>query len=255
GVSVPVRIVGFAPDLTGFDRPRPVESGPHQPFTFLHVSSCFPRKGVDLLLTAFAKAFRCSDPVRLVIKGFPNIHNNVPEQIARLKAADPDLAEITMINEDIDDEAMRRLLAGADAMVLPTRGEGFNIPAAEAMAAGVPLIVTGFGGHLDFCTEAEARLIDFSFAPSVTHLQSPGSLWAEPDIDDLTSALRELYDDLTGNGSGRTRARSERAKTVVRERLDDRRWVERIRSTAIDLMLDRPRAMRLSWISTWDVEC
>ncbi len=255
GVSVPVRIVGFAPDLAGFDQLRSVESRPHRPFTFLHVSSCFPRKGVDLLLAAFAKAFRSTDAVRLVIKGFPNIHNDVPEQLARLKAADPGIAEITMINEDIDDHAMRKLLAEADAMVLPTRGEGFNIPAAEAMAAGLPLIVTGFGGHLDFCTADEARLVDFKFAPSATHLQSPGSLWVEPELDDLTSALREVFDDLTGKGAGRTRARCERAKAVVHQRLDDHQWVDRVRRAAIDLMLDRPHALRLSWISTWDVEC
>ena len=255
GVAVPVRIVGFSPDLSGFDQDRPIATGLNRPFTFLHVSSCFPRKGVDLLLAAFARAFRKGDPVRLVIKGFPNIHNDVPEQIARRKATDPGLAEITMINEDIDDDAMRRLLAGADAMVLPTRGEGFNIPAAEAMAAGLPLVVTGFGGHRDFCTADEARLVDFNFAPSATHLQSPGSLWVEPDLDDLTSALREVFDDLTGKAMGRTCTRSERAKVMVHERLDGRQWVDRVRAAAIDLMLDRPRALRLSWISTWDVEC
>jgi glycosyltransferase involved in cell wall biosynthesis len=255
GVSIPVRTVGFAPDLSGFEQLRPASATPQHPLTFLHTSSCFPRKGVDVLLAAFAKAFRNTDPVRLVIKGFPNIHNDATDQIARLKASDPGVAEITMINEDIDDDAMRQLFAGADVMVLPTRGEGFNIPAAEAMAAGLPLIVTGYGGHVDFCTADEARLIDFSFAPSVTHLQSTGSSWVEPDLDDLTSALREAFDDLTGKGTGQTRVRSERAKTAVCQRLDDRLWVERVRSAAIDIMLDRPRALRISWISTWDVEC
>ena len=48
------------------------------PFVFLHVSSCFPRKGVDELSAAYTKVFRRSDPVRLVIKGFPNPHNDVP---------------------------------------------------------------------------------------------------------------------------------------------------------------------------------
>ncbi len=255
GVSIPVRTVGFAPDLRGFAQLRSADAMPQRPHTFLHVSSCFPRKGVDVLLTAFARAFRNTDPVRLVIKGFPNIHNDVPDQIARLKASDPGVAEITMINEDIDDDAMQQLFARADAMVLPTRGEGFNIPAAEAMAAGLPLVVTGFGGHVDFCTADEARLIDFSFASSTTHLQSPGSLWVEPDLDDLTAALREVFDDLNGKGSGGTRIRSERAKTIVCQRLDPRQWVDRVRSAAIDMMLDRPRALRISWVSTWDVEC
>src|SRR5262249_32982896 len=133
--------------------------------------------------------------------------------------------------------------------------EGFNIPAAEAMVAGLPLIVTGFGGHVDFCSADEVRLIDFSFAPSTTHLQSPGSLWVEPDLDDLTSAMREVFDDLTGKRPDRTRVRSGRAAKVVRERLDTERWVDRVRNAAVDMMLDRQRPLRVSWISTWDVEC
>jgi glycosyltransferase involved in cell wall biosynthesis len=41
----------------------------------------------------------------------------------------------------------------------------------------------------------------------------------------------------------------------VRQRLDSRKWVERVRSAVLDTMLDRPRTLRISWVSTWDVEC
>jgi hypothetical protein len=75
GLSIPVRNVGLAPDLARFRQlsaeRKSFNSGVGRPFTFLHVSSCFPRKGVDVLLAAYAQSFRNTDPVRLVIKGFP----------------------------------------------------------------------------------------------------------------------------------------------------------------------------------------
>ena len=192
GLTRPVHVIGQAPDLTAFEavaRHRVPDAG--RPFTFLHVSSCFPRKGVDVLLQAYAAAFRRTDPVRLVIKGFPNPHNTVPEQVAALQARDPDAPGIEVINQDLDLEAMLDLYRDADAMVLPTRGEGLNLPAAEAMAAGLPLIVTGYGGHLDFCDARTARLLRYRLQPSGSHLATPGSLWAEPDPDDLAAALRD----------------------------------------------------------------
>ena len=178
GLSIPVAVVGFAPALGPF-RTLPPRTGGDGTFTFLHVSSCFPRKGVDVLLSAYAAAFRADHPVRLVIKGFPNPHNDVADQVARLRAADPDAPDVTVIDADVPDADLLMLFRDADAMVLPTRGEGFNIPAAEAMAAGVPLVVTGYGGHMDFCTPDTARLLAFSFAPSGSHIASPGSVWAD----------------------------------------------------------------------------
>jgi hypothetical protein len=39
------------------------------------------------------------------------------------------------------------------------RGEGFGLPIAEAMACGLPVIVTGYGAALDFYNEDNAYLI------------------------------------------------------------------------------------------------
>ena len=212
GVHIPVRCVGQAPELAEFH-----ELGALRPvrpqgavFSFLHVSSCLQRKGVDVLLSGFVRAFRRDDPVRLVIKGYPNPHNDVAEQIAAIQAADPDAPEIVLINRDLDRDTFLDLYRDADAMVLPTRGEGFNLPAAEAMAARLPLIVTELGGQADFCTPETARLLAGRFAPAATHLAAPGSLWVEPSVDDLAAALREIH-----AGGPIVAARVERAALVA----------------------------------------
>ncbi len=166
GVSIPVKAVGFTPDLDAFRAlAGSTRSRGAGPFTFLHLSSCFPRKGVDILLRAYARAFRRGDPVRLVIKGFANPHNDVASQLVRLRGDDPDVAEIELIETETDEAGVLALYRDADAVVLPTRGEGFNLPAAEAMAAGLPVIVTGHGGHMDFCDDGRARLLKYLVRP------------------------------------------------------------------------------------------
>ena len=249
GVSLPVHVVGFAPDLADFQN-LPSAARPAVATRFLHVSSAFPRKGVDVLLAAYARAFRAGDAVHLVIKTFPNPHNDVQKQIDDLRRSDPGLASIDLIDADIDRPAMLRLYTDADAVVLPTRGEGFNIPAAEAMAAGIPLIVTGHGGHMDFCTGA-ARLLKFKLAPSRSHLATPMSLWAEPDVQDLTAALRDIHADRPA-----ALARAEDARLRTRDLFSGGRFAHLVQQASLDVLLrDRTARSRLCIVSSWNVRC
>jgi FkbM family methyltransferase len=251
GLSIPVRVTGFPPDLSAVARLTRRAPADAEAFTFLHVSSGFPRKGVDVLLAAFARAFRATDNVRLVIKVFPNPHNDIAGRIERLRRREWDMPEIVLVDRDMAEPEMLHLYGEADAVVLPTRGEGFNIPAAEAMAAGIPLIVTGFGGQTDFATDKTARLIDYRFAPSGSHLATPHSLWVEPDEDDLVAALREAVAD---RASGL--ARAEAARRAVGALQDRAGFVRRLTDTAIDLLLmPPPGRVRIGWVSSWQVRC
>ena len=250
GVQVPVRVVRQAPRLDAFTAlRRERRERPAGPFTFLHVSSCFPRKGVDVLLAAYASAFRAGDDVHLVIKGFPNPHNTVAADLARLRAQHPDLAPVTLIDEDLGRDALLDFYRQADAMVLPSRGEGYNLPAAEAMAAGIPLIVTGCGGHMDFLpapgppgATPDVRLLRFRFTPSGSHLATPFSLWAEPDEADLVDALR------TAAAVGRRESRVDAPPVPA--------IADALGGFAADLLLaGPPTPLTVGWVTTWDVRC
>ncbi len=252
GVVVPVRTVGFAPPLEAFARMPDRERRADRPFTFLHVSSAFPRKGLDLLLAAYARAFGAGERVRLLVKTFPNPHNEAARQIADLRARCPGLNEIVHFDEDLPLEAVAGLYRDADAMVLPSRGEGFNIPAAEAAAAGIPLIVSAAGGHRDFLGPDEARLVDGRHAVSTSHLASEGSIWFEPDLDALARAMRDCVDQPDA-----ARARAERARSAVLDRLDARRFARRVLAEVGALIGTPPPAppARIAILTTWGVRC
>ncbi len=200
-----------------------------------------------MLLAAWVRAFGAHDAVRLVIKGFPNPHNTVAGDLEALRKVYPGMAEVVLIDDDLPEAALAALYEAADVVVLPTRGEGYNLPAAEAITAGIPLIVTGYGGHMDFVTDVAAagaavRLLAYRLAPSRSHLATPFSLWAEPDEGDLVAALREA--------AGRKRVSTAPAVLPVRDVANE------ISGFAADLLLAPARgAFTTGWVTTWDVRC
>jgi glycosyltransferase involved in cell wall biosynthesis len=256
GVRVPICVTGAGVEqiMSGSDTAvvpaRRLESSP---FRFLHVSSGFPRKGVDVLLAAWAAAFKRPDDVELIIKTFPNIHNDVERLLTDFASRYPNAAPISLINHDIDTTAMRALYFGADAVVNPTRGEGFGLPMAEAQALGVPVITTGFGGHTDFCTNETAWLCDYRFAPARTHLDVADSVWVEPDVASFANAMREVRDD--------PHERARRASAglaLIRSRFTWDEVARRTREAVAAIRLASPHRDRLPVIgvvSPWHRDC
>ena len=249
GMRRPVITLGHAPGLAGLEALG--AAAKEGPFTFLHVSSAFPRKGIDALLAAWRIAFTADEPVRLVLKVFPNPHNEVAGQMDALHA-NGSMAPVDLIDADLTDTALHTLFAQADAMVLPTRGEGYNLVAAEAMAAGIPLITTAYGGHMDFCPPGSARLVARRIAASGSHLATPHSLWAEPDVADLAAALREAF--VAGRGGLVEQRRM--AQAAIAAAADPAAWTSRLTAAAAALLLaPAAQTTRVAWVSSWNVAC
>jgi glycosyltransferase involved in cell wall biosynthesis len=126
------------------------------------------------------------------------------------------------------------------------------------MAAGLPLIVTAYGGHADFVGPDVARLIDYRFAASRSHLAAPGSVWVDPDKADLAAALRETMDrarggDASGDPLGSQVARARRTACLLGDRPA---WGRRVADSARRLLAaDAPSAVSVGWVSTWGIRC
>ena len=191
GVVVPIAVVGV-----GVHQPSKSNRGrlPVVPVsdkhTFLHISSAFPRKGVDVLLRAYFEVFTDADDVRLVLKTFPNPHNNISPLLDALRREFTQHPEVVWLDHDMDREQLDSLYGIADTYVHPARGEGFGLPVAEAMLAKVPVISTAAGGLADFVRPQTAAVITHTLAPARTHLTQPGSVWAEPSLHDLRNEMR-----------------------------------------------------------------
>lgn len=256
GVSVPVVTTGLGADHI---LPVPPSACPLQPdgrFTFLHVSSCFPRKGVDLLLAAYFGSFNASDPVSLVIKTFPNPHNDVEHQLSLLHAEYPDGPMVVLINRDVEDGVLRSLYHVCHCLVAPGRGEGFGLPLAEAMLHGMPVITTGYGGQTDFCTDKTAWLIEYDFRYARTHMGQFDSVWAEPRVAHLAKQMREVY-RLSRETPALLKERTEAAATLIRDQFNWDSCARRFDAAASGFR-QQPvpeKSIRLGWVSSWNTRC
>jgi glycosyltransferase involved in cell wall biosynthesis len=201
GVRVPVVVLPHGVDPAVFsyvDRPA------REPYTFGTFGELSPRKGVDVLLRAFRAAFRPDEPVRLLITGTRRDPGALLPAWAR---EDP---RVVYRGGRVEDDELLALLGELDACVLPTRGEAFGLCGLEAMATGLPLIATGWGGPADYLDPADSlplgyRLVEAGGAES-NDVRYFGR-WAEPDEGHLGELLRWCYEQrATAAAMGRAAA-------------------------------------------------
>ncbi len=105
----------------------------------LTVGRLIPRKGVDLLLRAVARARAGGTAVTLIVGG------SGPEE-ARLRSLAAGLDVPVSWRGFVDQPDLPSLYAEADAFAFPTLDDPFGIVVLEAAAAGLPLIASPLGG-------------------------------------------------------------------------------------------------------------
>ena len=140
----------------------------------LFLSRIIPRTGADMLIESFAEA--CSESGRLVIAG----PEGEPGYLAHLEACakKSGVESRVIFAGPLYGEEKKAALADADLFALPSRYENFANAPAEAMACGIPVIITDACG-IRSLVEGEAGLV------------------IPPEKQALTDALRKMLADKT----------------------------------------------------------
>lgn len=113
--------------------------GIDRPF-FIQLGSWFPHKNLQLSLRAFGLSRARAEGYLLVFVGgdAPAAYRAELEQLARASG----VVEAVRWIDDVSGDDLPRLLAAASALLQPSRYEGFALPVLEAMAVGLPGVVS-----------------------------------------------------------------------------------------------------------------
>lgn len=194
GIGVPadkVEVIWMGVDLAAAP-PSPERTGEAGRLHAVTVARLNLAKGHRFALAAVRAAVDAGRDVRYSIAGEGPARAAIEADVDRLGLAD----RVALLGT-LGEEAVRDLLARADAFVLPSVGLGEAAPVAvmEAMAAGLPVVSTVIGGVPDMVADGE-----------------DGLLVPQADVPALTAALLRVADDvpLRGRLGRAARARAER---------------------------------------------
>jgi glycosyltransferase involved in cell wall biosynthesis len=160
------------------------------------------QKGLDVLLDATARLVRGHPALQLRIAGRGKDAARVNEAARRLG-----LGEHVQLLGPVSEDERRALFSGARVLLMPSRFEGFGMVAAEAMAAGVPVVAAAAGS-----------------LPEVVAPPEGGVLVPREDPDALAAAAERLLADGDARAalshSARRSAERFRWDAVARDHLD-----------------------------------
>jgi glycosyltransferase involved in cell wall biosynthesis len=166
-------------------------------FVFLNIGAGTPNKGMDLLLKAFAVVVESYPEARLVLKGEESVYESdslIAKNIDELTfdEAEKVLPRMAYIGETLSFEKMAQLYQAADAYVTLYLAEGFNMPALEAIACGLPVICTKGGPTDDFTTPEFAWQVESTLQAGTSNGQQIFRLM--PDLEHSIALMKNIIE-------------------------------------------------------------
>ena len=191
---------GYDPEIYTPSGPKRDLSGQTQKnFKFLAVASPHKRKGLETLLQAYRNAFTKDDDVVLLVKinyvpkkkGKPFEYRDIHGMFSDYRK-DASAPEVLLMDTFFSEQDIAALYRSANCLVSATRGEGFGMVYLEALACGLPVMVTGWSGHMDFLNHQNATLVEYRLrtAGEIQYdCNSKKARIAEPDVHDFSRKL------------------------------------------------------------------
>ena len=152
------------------------------------------RGGVQYVLKAFANEFKKDENVELTLKLNPAYINPqiVTQKINELELP-KDAAKIRIACANMSQQEICKLYNESDVCVCATRAEAFDLGTAEAMACGLPIITTNYGGQIEHMDETCAGFVSYELADVKGDLLYEGVKQAIPNVQKLQELMRASF--------------------------------------------------------------
>jgi glycosyltransferase involved in cell wall biosynthesis len=179
---------GVSPEWTIFERELTGK------FNFLHVGGDSKRKNAQLVVDAFLELYDGDLDFQLILKYNKYCHAEVYIDGNLVSANNhPQILGIPDVFETHD---LVRLYHKCHCLVYPTSGEGFGMIPLEAMATGMPTIVTNATGCADYAhlgIPISATMVKADWHDHVYNDDT--GYWAAPNIDELLKTMESVVNE------------------------------------------------------------
>lgn len=191
---------GIDPQLFHPLQPKRQDIAEIKGFKFLFIGQYSERKGMPALIKAFDEEFHQTPNVWLVLSShfaWPfEADFNLQRKIQSLDLKSPE--KIIIVPNDQSHQKVASLYTSCDCFVSANRSEGWGLPITEAMACGLPVIVTNFSGQTEYLTEQNAFLLNYELEdiniPFFKAADGNYGQWAKPDFNHLKYLMRYVFE-------------------------------------------------------------
>jgi glycosyltransferase involved in cell wall biosynthesis len=165
-------------------------------FVVLNISAMVKNKGIIHLFKAVAAAAPRVPTITLALKGTDALYNSqrfAAMSFAQLSPAEKEtvVPRLSYLGDTLSTRDLATLYQAADVYASPYLAEGFNLPALEAAACGLPVVCTRGGATDDFVDDSFAWRIDSELKDGLVE----GGKMVQPSTEHLTSILVTLAGD------------------------------------------------------------
>lgn len=191
GVKIPVFQLSLGMFLDEFlDRPK--RKRPSSPFVFGTTVSCDERKNYALLIESFAEEFGNSDQVILKLNAR---FGNVKFYTELIKSLG--VNNIHFTHQVLDHDDYIEFLDSFDCFINLSKGEGFSLCPREALALGIPCILTNNSAQTTICKTGFVRAVPSEISEPADYCGLFGDRtignYFTASKEDVREALRDVY--------------------------------------------------------------
>jgi len=165
-------------------------------FSVLFVGRNQNRKNTAVLLEAIKKLTKVITNIQLMLHSTPTISpSGIPDGFD-LASIVKDLGieeHVTSVKYPtaIPEEVMAEIYNSVDCLCLPSMGEGFGLPIAEAMAVGIPVIGTNCSSITELLSDGRGMLVN----PSTYTRPDGYTKHALLNSDNLANAIKKVWEN------------------------------------------------------------
>ena len=226
GVEVPVTTIPHIARTAAEPAEGTLDAVDAGDFVFYSIGTWGSRKGFEDTVRAYLSTFTAADAVALVLRtgpldymasvdaqGKPWPAGSVAFSLARIIADYPDPARVHLLADTLSPEEVDALHQRGDCFLSLSHSEGWGLGAFDALLHGNPVVITGFGGQLDYLGTDYPLAVDYrlgrvdevpadSFFAGLEHAQ-----WAYADQVHAGALMRDVYAE-PGHWRGLAREKS-----------------------------------------------